>query len=103
MPPDLDIDHLVDRLAERLAPLLRAADSSRLLDRRELAERISTSERTVSSMVARQELPPPLVHTSGVSRWSWPQVEQFLLARQGRQLRRGRGRRRGETTRRAGR
>jgi hypothetical protein len=47
---------------------------------------------TVGAMAARGELPPPLLHTSGVARWTWPQVLKYLESRQGRQRRSGRGR-----------
>jgi hypothetical protein len=72
-------------LAERLR-------DDTLLDRDDLARRLGVSGRTVSIMVDRGDLPGPLLHTTGVARWSWPQVEQYLQARQGRPLLKKRGR-----------
>ena len=86
-----DLDALVDAIAARLAPLLRG-DPERLLDRPALAERIGVCARSIGPMVARGELPPPLLHTGGVVRWEWGQVLKYLEARQGRPRRSGRGR-----------
>jgi hypothetical protein len=86
-----ELSLLADCIVERLAGRLRA-QQERLLDRAEVAERLGVCERTVSAMVERQELPPPLLHTSGVARWEWQQVLKFLEKRSGRSLRRGRGR-----------
>jgi hypothetical protein len=93
MPPDptTDIGTIVDAMVDRLTPLLRPGPEP-LLDRAALAERLGVGERTVGAMVSREELPPPLLHTSGVARWEWGQVVKFLEARQGRQKRTGRGR-----------
>jgi predicted DNA-binding transcriptional regulator AlpA len=83
---------MVARLvAEQLAPLLRA-ESERLLDRPLLADRLGVAERTVACMVARGELPPPLLHTPGIARWRWAEVIRYLESRQGRARRQGRGR-----------
>jgi hypothetical protein len=87
----LDLDDLADRLAERLAPLLRH-DPEQLLDRPALAVRLGVAERTIGALVARAELPPPLLHTGGLARWSWGEVVKHLAARRGRRLRKGRGR-----------
>jgi hypothetical protein len=90
--PDLNLPALARLLAEELAPLLRPG-AEPLLDRPALARRVGVGERTVSVLVARGELPPPLLHTGGVARWSWPQVVKYLESRQGRRTpRRGRGR-----------
>lgn len=96
MPPDsiIDIDEIARRVAEHLAPLLRS-DPDRLLDRRELAQRLGVAERTITAMTARHELPPPLLGTAGTVRWCWAQVEKHLVSRQGRPRRKGRGIRRG--------
>jgi hypothetical protein len=90
-PPSLDLELLAEAVAERLAARL-SADRERLLDRAGLAERLGVAERTVAALVARGELPGPLLHTSGVARWEWSAVLRHLGARQGRRLRRGRGR-----------
>jgi len=90
-PEALDVRALARAVAEYLAPLLRT-DSDRLLDRPSLAERLGVCERSVGSMVSRGELPPPLLHTSGVARWDWNQVLKFLAGRQGKPKRAGRGR-----------
>jgi hypothetical protein len=89
--PTLDLDALARAVAERLAPLLRA-EAERLLDRPQIAARLGVAERTVSGLVARGDLPPALLHTGGVARWSWGQVVKHLEGRQGRQRRKGRGR-----------
>jgi predicted DNA-binding transcriptional regulator AlpA len=96
LPPDaIDLDALAAALADRVVPLVAQRlrpDAEALLDRPALAERLGVGERTVSAMVAKQQLPQPLLCTGGVSRWSWPQVLRFLEGRQGRRPRRGRGR-----------
>ncbi len=86
-----DLDDLAAALAAKLAPRLHA-EAERLLDRPALAERIGVCERSIAPMVARGELPPPLLHTAGVARWHWQQVITYLESRQGRQRRKGRGR-----------
>jgi predicted DNA-binding transcriptional regulator AlpA len=85
------LEEFAGLLAERLANQLRA-DADRLLDRPELAERLGVAERTIGTMVNRQELPQPLLHTGGVARWSWDQITRYLESRADRRLRRGRGR-----------
>jgi hypothetical protein len=92
MPPDaIDLPSLARLVAEQLAPLLRA-DADRLLDRHALAERLGVADRTIGGMAARSEIPPPLLHTAGVARWSWHQVLKWLESRQGKRRRTGRGR-----------
>jgi predicted DNA-binding transcriptional regulator AlpA len=86
-----DLDGIAGTLAVKIAERLHL-DAERLLDRTELAERLGIGGRTVSSMVAKQQLPPPLICTGGISRWSWQQVQKYLESRQGRQRRGGRGR-----------
>jgi predicted DNA-binding transcriptional regulator AlpA len=90
-----DLDTLAGLIAERLAPLLRA-DPEQLLDRPALAERLGVAERTVSGMVARRELPEPLICTGGVTRWRWADVLKYLESRRGKTKRAGRGRYRRE-------
>ena len=91
MPVDtLDVDALVQRLTQSIVAHLRVSED-RLLNRAELADRLGVSNRSVGSMVSRQEIPPPLLHTSGIARWSWPTVLKHLAARQGRKHRKGRG------------
>jgi predicted DNA-binding transcriptional regulator AlpA len=85
-----NVEQLAAALARHLAA--RLPDPERLLDRPQLAERLGVSERTVGALVARKELPEPLLHTGGIARWSWPEVERYLAARRERTLRRGRGR-----------
>jgi hypothetical protein len=95
VPPDVDLDALAAALAERLAPLVAQrlrADAEQLLDRPALADRLGVGDRTVGSLVAKGELPPPLLHTGGIARWSWPAVVKYLEGRQGKQRRHGRGR-----------
>jgi predicted DNA-binding transcriptional regulator AlpA len=95
--PDLEavvnLDELVERLAERISSRLRT-DEERLLSRAELADRLSVSQRAIGSMLARGELPQPLIRTSGngMVRWLWTDVLHHLKGRQGRyRPRRGRG------------
>lgn len=64
----------------------------RLLDCADIAERMSVSERTVRALVARGELPGPLLHTGGIARWDWGVVLKFLQARSEKRIRKGRGR-----------
>jgi len=84
-----DLDALASLIVERLR-----ADKEKLIARPELADRLDVSERTVSTMLARGQLPEPLVCTGGITRWSWPDVLKFLAGRQGRRPRKGRGRHR---------
>lgn len=86
------IDELVERLSAAVAARLRA-DAEKLLDRRELAVRLGLSERSISALVSRHELPEPH-RLGGTVRWSWPTVERYLAARAGKRPRRGRGIRR---------
>jgi predicted DNA-binding transcriptional regulator AlpA len=89
----LNLEALVEQLADQIAAKLYA-EQRRLLDRKALAELLGVAERTIGSMVARGELPEPLLHTAGVVRWDWDMVKKYLADRQGRKLRRGRGLRR---------
>jgi predicted DNA-binding transcriptional regulator AlpA len=90
-PVTPDLQALVADIAAGLAERMQ---ENTLLDRPALARRLGVSERTVSVMVHRGDLPHPLLHTSGVARWSWSQVEKFLVSRQGRKLAKVRGGRR---------
>jgi hypothetical protein len=63
----------------------------RLLDRRALAERLGISERGVTSLAGRGELPQGYL-IGGVRRWRWEEVLQHLASRRDRRPRRGRGR-----------
>jgi hypothetical protein len=112
MSDPLDIDRLADALAvrvgdtitDRLTRLIDLSelaghvaaklrlDAERLLSRDDLAVRLDVAPRTITAMVARAELPGPILHTAGTARWSWPSVVAWLSARQGKQRRRGRGR-----------
>src|SRR5262249_55507404 len=91
VPPDVELDALVHRIASAVAEHLRV-EREALLDRRQLAERRGVGERTVGSMVSRSEWPPPILHTPGCARWDWQTVVRWLGERQGRKLRKGRGR-----------
>jgi hypothetical protein len=86
----LDLEALVERLADVVLARLGAAHD-RLLDRRELAERLGMSERGVSGLVARGELPDGYL-CGGLRRWDWGQVLKFLESRADRRPRKGRGR-----------
>jgi predicted DNA-binding transcriptional regulator AlpA len=88
---DADLDALADRIADRLAQRLGTAD--RLISRPELAKRLGVSERGVTGLASRGELPPGFL-IGGVRRWSWAQVVRYLESRSGRRRQRGRGRRR---------
>jgi predicted DNA-binding transcriptional regulator AlpA len=78
-------DHLAPRLAERLY-----AEGQRLLDRPALAARLGVSERGVTGLVGRGELPGGFL-IGGVRRWDWAEVRHFLTARAKRKPRKGRG------------
>ena len=82
---------------ERLAALIAArvfdclhAEHHRLLDRRGLADRLGVSERGVTGLVSRGELPAGYL-IGGVRRWQWEEVLRYLAARAKRRPRRGRG------------
>jgi predicted DNA-binding transcriptional regulator AlpA len=84
-----NLDKLADLVVSKLAGRL-SADPERLLNLRELAERLGFSERTVTGFIARGELPEG--HLIGDSRrWNWREVQPFLAGRKGRKKRRGRG------------
>jgi excisionase family DNA binding protein len=85
----LDVAALAEAIAKRLAEHLHA-DRDRLLDRKQLAERLGLGERTISALVARKELPEP-IRLGGSVRWDWTEVLRFLAARKQRKPRRGRG------------
>src|SRR5262249_41246824 len=99
MPPDsrnqttepIDLANLADAIAAKVVERLRE-EHDRLLDRRELAKRLTVSERLIGSLVARGQLPQPLLHTGGVARWDWPTVKKFFESRTGKRPRKGRGR-----------
>jgi hypothetical protein len=76
----LSLDRLVERLADAVTARLRA-DSEKLVDRAELAARLSVSPRTIATMVSKGQLPPPLLCTGGVSRPSWASVVSYLESR----------------------
>jgi hypothetical protein len=84
----LDLDALVERIVARLAE--HFGDERRLLNRSQLSARIGISERSVSDVVNRGELPPGYL-IGGVRRWEWTAVLNHLGMKQGRQRRRGRG------------
>src|SRR5262245_48121164 len=92
MSPDLSprLQALVDAIAEEVAVRMRR-NGEKLIDLRELAARVGMSPRGVPGLGSRGELPRPLLHTAGVTRWSWDQVVKFLEAN-GNRPRRGRGR-----------
>ena len=89
--PPLDLDALAEGVAVRLARLL-GAERDRLLDRRELAAWLGVSERAVGTMVQNHHLPPPILQTGGVTRWSLPEVQKYLAGRRSSRPRKGRGR-----------
>lgn len=86
----LDIDTLATAIAERLR-----IEADRLIDLRELAARLQLSERGVTGLVARNELPNGYL-IGGVRRWCWADVLRYLDARRDRHPRR---QRRGQYTR----
>lgn len=93
--PDVDLDpstldQLADAVVERLAVRVRA-EADRLIDLKELADRLGLSTRGVTGLVARGELPEGYL-IGGVRRWNWEGVERHLTAQQGRVRRKGRGR-----------
>jgi hypothetical protein len=80
---------LAARVAARVAQHL--GESARLLDRAGLANRLRLSERGVTGLVNRGELPPGYL-IGGARRWDWAGVLRHLNSRAGRRPRRGRGR-----------
>ena len=85
-----DLDTLAELIAGKLAKHLGKED--RLLSRPELATRLGVSERGLTGLVSRGELPAGFL-IGGLRRWHWAQVVRFLESRSGRRPRRGRGRR----------
>jgi excisionase family DNA binding protein len=88
-PGPLDLSALAQTIADRLAEKLRT-ESTHLLDRRELANRLRISERTVSALTQRNELPAGYLF-GGVRRWDWSEVLRYLASRPKVRRRRGRG------------
>jgi hypothetical protein len=86
----VDLDQLAAVIASRLAERL-GAERPHLLSRPQLAERLGISERGVTALANRNELPAGYL-IGGVRRWDWQEVHKYLLARTGRKPRRGRGR-----------
>jgi hypothetical protein len=84
-----DLDALADALVARLAGRLHAGQH-RLLNRSQLAERLGISERGVTSLTRRGELPVGYL-IGGVRRWRWEDVLKYLAGRKNRRPRRGRG------------
>jgi hypothetical protein len=91
-----DLLAIADAVAERLT--LRLGQGQRLLDRPALAERLGISQRGVTSLVSRGELPPGY-RVGGVRRWDWEEGCRHLNDRTQRKPRRGRGRYDREVTR----
>src|SRR6516164_7125887 len=80
-----DLNGLADALAPLLSERLQT-NSERLLTRPQLAERLQCSERAITSMARRHELPEGFL-IGGLRRWSWPSVLAFLESRQDRRRR----------------
>ena len=73
-------DSAIERLCKRIALVVQAHlqdEHTKLLTRIELAQRLGIGERTISTLVARSELPQP-VRLGGSVRWDWQQVRAFL-------------------------
>src|SRR5262249_41787600 len=87
---DLDADLLAKKIAAKLVEHLRS-DQLRLLDRSQMAERLGISERGLSGLASRGQLPAGYL-IGGARRWDWTEVLRFLGARKDRKPRRGRGR-----------
>src|SRR5262249_11837374 len=79
----------IDALASAIVERLRNQEPG-LLNRRQLASRLGIGTRTVSTLVARKELPEPLI-LGGVRRWDWAEVIAYLKVRRQRKPSRGRG------------
>jgi hypothetical protein len=86
----INLDALAELVVGKLAERLRT-ESERLLDRPALAERLGISERAVSAMAARGDIPAGYL-IGGVRRWDWTAVKKYLEARSSRRPRKGRGR-----------
>jgi hypothetical protein len=85
----IDVELLASALASRLTQKLRVQEHY-LLDRMMLAGRLAISERGVTALAGRGELPPGYL-IGGVRRWDWGEVLRYLAARATRKRRRGRG------------
>jgi predicted DNA-binding transcriptional regulator AlpA len=86
---DVMLERLAEAIAERLAERLHTS-AQRLLDRPQLAAFLGISERTISALVQRQELPSGYL-LGGARRWDLAEVMRYLTARAQRRRRRGRG------------
>ena len=84
----LDPEALVERIVARVAD--RYGDERRILDRRDLSDRIGISERTVTDLVNRGELRARLL-IGGIRCWEWAAILKHVGAKQCRQRRRGCG------------
>jgi hypothetical protein len=84
----LDPEALVERIVARVAD--RYGDERRILDRRDLSDRIGISERTVTDLVNRGELRARLL-IGGIRCWEWAAILKHVGAKQCRQRRQGRG------------
>jgi hypothetical protein len=89
-PESVDLEQFANAVAERLSERL-SITQQRLLDRAQLAERLGVSERGVTSLASRGELPAGYL-IGGVRRWRWEEVLRFLASREKRRPRQGRGR-----------
>jgi hypothetical protein len=85
----LALDALAERIAAKLADHL-GGDRSRLLGRSELAARLGISQRGLTGLVSRGELPPGYL-IGGVRRWDWNDILRFFRGRKKGKPRRGRG------------
>jgi predicted DNA-binding transcriptional regulator AlpA len=86
VPPEVtQVGDIVDQIIDGLAARLRT-DQERLLTLPELAERVGLSVRGVTGLIARKELPEGYL-IGGARRWSWPELQKWLQARQSRKPR----------------
>jgi hypothetical protein len=84
-----DLSRLAELIARKLAEQLKA-DEHCLLNRQALADRLRVSERCVTALARRGELPSGYL-IGGVRRWVWAEVLRYLTIRGTRFRRRGRG------------
>lgn len=80
------LDHLEERLVERLAGVVQGASAPassppRLLTLSQVADHLQVSARTVQRMVARGEFPPPIQVSAGSARWYPSDVDALLETR----------------------
>ena len=83
------ISELIEGEGERLFALHEREKA--LLDISKVASRLDVSKRTVDTLLAKGDLPPP-IWINSVRRWSPATIDAYILSRAGQKPRKGRRR-----------